>query len=193
MTFKTDVCPKSLNPQWNSEWFKFEVRPIFCFILNKIATLFNLTCRYSVCGVFPPRCVCVGGWWGFAGRAVTDHGSGSWHVQCERRHREGVHRHRPAALQWSRHRHLRLVSHLRHHSRCVLIRGPFTYAAFEQNPAMFSTSSVRFCSLYSRTHSGPRASERVRLWIRDSTLNRLAAGSESNIPTKGLISVKCEK
>ncbi|KAB5575213.1 hypothetical protein PHYPO_G00218260 [Pangasianodon hypophthalmus] len=23
-TFKTDVCPKSLNPQWNSEWFKFE-------------------------------------------------------------------------------------------------------------------------------------------------------------------------
>ncbi|XP_013077805.1 C2 domain-containing protein 5-like isoform X4 [Biomphalaria glabrata] len=24
-TFKTDVCKKSLNPQWNSEWFKFEV------------------------------------------------------------------------------------------------------------------------------------------------------------------------
>ncbi|XP_034032493.1 C2 domain-containing protein 5 isoform X14 [Thalassophryne amazonica] len=24
-TFKTGVCPKSLNPQWNSEWFKFEV------------------------------------------------------------------------------------------------------------------------------------------------------------------------
>ncbi|KAI9529893.1 C2 domain-containing protein 5 [Dissostichus eleginoides] len=24
-TFKTDVCSKSLNPQWNSEWFKFEV------------------------------------------------------------------------------------------------------------------------------------------------------------------------
>uniref|UniRef100_A0A668TBQ5 Uncharacterized protein n=1 Tax=Oreochromis aureus TaxID=47969 RepID=A0A668TBQ5_OREAU len=24
-TFKTDVCPKSLNPQWNSEWFKFEL------------------------------------------------------------------------------------------------------------------------------------------------------------------------
>ncbi|NXD62755.1 C2CD5 protein, partial [Eolophus roseicapillus] len=23
-TFKTDVYPKSLNPQWNSEWFKFE-------------------------------------------------------------------------------------------------------------------------------------------------------------------------
>ncbi|XP_061534193.1 C2 domain-containing protein 5 isoform X2 [Phycodurus eques] len=25
ITFKTDVFPKSLNPQWNSEWFKFEV------------------------------------------------------------------------------------------------------------------------------------------------------------------------
>ncbi|XP_067860821.1 C2 domain-containing protein 5 isoform X10 [Heptranchias perlo] len=24
-TFKTDVFPKSLNPQWNSDWFKFEV------------------------------------------------------------------------------------------------------------------------------------------------------------------------
>lgn len=24
-TFKTDVCRKSLNPQWNSEWYKFEV------------------------------------------------------------------------------------------------------------------------------------------------------------------------
>ncbi|XP_051785982.1 C2 domain-containing protein 5 isoform X6 [Erpetoichthys calabaricus] len=24
-TFKTEVYPKSLNPQWNSEWFKFEV------------------------------------------------------------------------------------------------------------------------------------------------------------------------
>ena len=23
--FKTEVCKKSLNPQWNSEWFKFEV------------------------------------------------------------------------------------------------------------------------------------------------------------------------
>lgn len=26
VTYKTDVCRKSLNPQWNSEWFKFEVR-----------------------------------------------------------------------------------------------------------------------------------------------------------------------
>jgi len=23
-TYKTDVCRKSLNPSWNSEWFKFE-------------------------------------------------------------------------------------------------------------------------------------------------------------------------
>jgi len=22
---KTDVCKKSLSPQWNSDWFKFEV------------------------------------------------------------------------------------------------------------------------------------------------------------------------
>lgn len=28
-TFKTDVYPKSLNPQWNSEWFKFEVSFVF--------------------------------------------------------------------------------------------------------------------------------------------------------------------
>jgi hypothetical protein len=26
-TLKTDVFKKSLNPHWNSEWFKFEVRP----------------------------------------------------------------------------------------------------------------------------------------------------------------------
>ncbi|XP_076669957.1 C2 domain-containing protein 5 isoform X2 [Andrena cerasifolii] len=25
VTFKTDVCRKSLNPQWNSEWYRFEV------------------------------------------------------------------------------------------------------------------------------------------------------------------------
>ncbi|XP_035703705.1 uncharacterized protein LOC110844368 isoform X1 [Folsomia candida] len=25
VTYKTDVCRKSLNPQWNSEWFKFEM------------------------------------------------------------------------------------------------------------------------------------------------------------------------
>ncbi|XP_012277375.1 C2 domain-containing protein 5 isoform X3 [Orussus abietinus] len=25
VTYKTDVCRKSLNPQWNSEWYKFEV------------------------------------------------------------------------------------------------------------------------------------------------------------------------
>lgn len=25
-TYKTDVCRKSLNPQWNSEWYRYEVR-----------------------------------------------------------------------------------------------------------------------------------------------------------------------
>lgn len=25
VTFKTEVFRKSLNPQWNSEWFRFEV------------------------------------------------------------------------------------------------------------------------------------------------------------------------
>jgi Ca2+-dependent lipid-binding protein len=25
-TYKTEVCRKSLCPQWNSEWFRFEVR-----------------------------------------------------------------------------------------------------------------------------------------------------------------------
>lgn len=25
-TYKTDVCRKSLHPQWNSEWYRFEVR-----------------------------------------------------------------------------------------------------------------------------------------------------------------------
>jgi len=26
-TYKTEVCRKSLNPQWNSEWYRFEVSP----------------------------------------------------------------------------------------------------------------------------------------------------------------------
>lgn len=29
ITFKTDVCRKSLNPQWNSEWYRFEVCNFF--------------------------------------------------------------------------------------------------------------------------------------------------------------------
>lgn len=28
-TFKTDVCRKSLNPQWNSDWYKFEVSTFY--------------------------------------------------------------------------------------------------------------------------------------------------------------------
>lgn len=27
-TYKTDVCRKSLHPQWNSEWYRFEVRTV---------------------------------------------------------------------------------------------------------------------------------------------------------------------
>jgi len=31
-TYKTDVCRKSLNPQWNSDWYKFEVSLLLCVI-----------------------------------------------------------------------------------------------------------------------------------------------------------------
>ncbi|MCJ8733654.1 hypothetical protein PDJAM_G00226120 [Pangasius djambal] len=77
-TFKTDVCPKSLNPQWNSEWFKFEVKPIWSLsirgeinVLVKV-DLFNDLNRFrqSSCGVkffcttSVPRCY----------RAVMVHG-----------------------------------------------------------------------------------------------------------------------
>lgn len=45
-TYKTDVCRKSLNPQWNSEWYRYEVsrRILFCFsinLLNEIPLLQN--------------------------------------------------------------------------------------------------------------------------------------------------------
>jgi Ca2+-dependent lipid-binding protein len=33
-TYKTDVCRKSLNPQWNSDWYKFEVSFYLLKILN---------------------------------------------------------------------------------------------------------------------------------------------------------------
>lgn len=36
VTYKTEVYRKSLNPQWNSEWFRFEVEyslPVICVIL----------------------------------------------------------------------------------------------------------------------------------------------------------------
>jgi Ca2+-dependent lipid-binding protein len=35
-TYKTDVCRKSLHPQWNSEWYRFEVKALSLFfaILN---------------------------------------------------------------------------------------------------------------------------------------------------------------
>lgn len=30
--FKTEICKKSLNPQWNSDWFRFEVSLSCCEI-----------------------------------------------------------------------------------------------------------------------------------------------------------------
>ena len=33
-TYKTDVCRKTLNPQWNSEWYKFEVNGTSCICLT---------------------------------------------------------------------------------------------------------------------------------------------------------------
>jgi hypothetical protein len=30
-TYKTDVCRKSLHPQWNSEWYRFEVKALSLF------------------------------------------------------------------------------------------------------------------------------------------------------------------
>lgn len=37
-THKTDVCRKSLNPQWNSEWYRFEVSLYTLFSRSLIET-----------------------------------------------------------------------------------------------------------------------------------------------------------
>lgn len=45
ITFKTDVCRKSLNPQWNSEWYRFEVCNLLCnssFNFALLSTLLKL-------------------------------------------------------------------------------------------------------------------------------------------------------
>lgn len=61
-TFKTDVCPKSLNPQWNSEWFKFEVSVSFeCdrhwwWCLNASHTCMNWIHCASVLFLLPFLC-----------------------------------------------------------------------------------------------------------------------------------------
>lgn len=31
-TYKTDVCRRTLNPQWNTDWYRFEVLKVF--VLN---------------------------------------------------------------------------------------------------------------------------------------------------------------
>lgn len=42
-TYKTDVCRKSLNPQWNSEWYRFEVMSICCsYILSKLCRCYKV-------------------------------------------------------------------------------------------------------------------------------------------------------
>uniref|UniRef100_A0A667YM44 C2 calcium dependent domain containing 5 n=1 Tax=Myripristis murdjan TaxID=586833 RepID=A0A667YM44_9TELE len=69
-TFKTDVCPKSLNPQWNSEWFKFEVKFDLFNDLNRF--------RQSSCGVkffcttSIPRCYRVAMVHGFVEELVVN-------------------------------------------------------------------------------------------------------------------------
>lgn len=49
-TFKTDVCPKSLNPQWNSEWFKFEVNLCCLRKTRKSETPVELNTDFSPSG-----------------------------------------------------------------------------------------------------------------------------------------------
>uniref|UniRef100_A0A8C6SP61 C2 domain-containing protein n=1 Tax=Neogobius melanostomus TaxID=47308 RepID=A0A8C6SP61_9GOBI len=57
-TFKTDVYPKSLNPQWNSEWFKFE-------LFNDLNRFRQSSCGVKFfCTTSIPRCY----------RAVMVHG-----------------------------------------------------------------------------------------------------------------------
>lgn len=34
ITYKSDVYRKSLNPQWNTEWYRFEVGCIYYFNVN---------------------------------------------------------------------------------------------------------------------------------------------------------------
>uniref|UniRef100_A0A671LIK1 C2 domain-containing protein 5-like n=1 Tax=Sinocyclocheilus anshuiensis TaxID=1608454 RepID=A0A671LIK1_9TELE len=59
-TFKTDVYPKSLNPQWNSEWFKFEVD-----LFNDLNRFRQSSCGVKFfCTTSIPRCY----------RAVMVHG-----------------------------------------------------------------------------------------------------------------------
>uniref|UniRef100_A0A8C7S9W6 C2 calcium dependent domain containing 5 n=1 Tax=Oncorhynchus mykiss TaxID=8022 RepID=A0A8C7S9W6_ONCMY len=51
-TFKTDVYPKSLNPQWNSEWFKFEVD-----LFNDLNRFRQSSCGVKFfCTTSIPRC-----------------------------------------------------------------------------------------------------------------------------------------
>ena len=50
--FKTDICKKSLNPQWNSEWFKFEVKSSLCISVNTVN-------NYRVHAYFKDIAICI--------------------------------------------------------------------------------------------------------------------------------------
>lgn len=109
-TFKTDVCPKSLNPQWNSEWFKFEV-------IEFLTVWTWMYCKTHIYDLLFFRCFfCFLGWGRrLAGWALTGHGSGPWHLQCEWCHRESLHWHWPTTMQRGCLCHFWLVSHLWHY------------------------------------------------------------------------------
>lgn len=45
-SYKTDVCRKSLNPLWNSEWYRFEVRTLAVSLV--CSTICNFVCRWMI-------------------------------------------------------------------------------------------------------------------------------------------------
>lgn len=44
-TYKTDVCRKSLNPQWNSEWYRYEVWFNETGLFHLMATFYVICAR----------------------------------------------------------------------------------------------------------------------------------------------------
>lgn len=84
------------------------------WILNSI-NLEVLQNAYLWVTVFFHCFFCFLGWgWRLAGWALTGHGSGPWHLQCEWCHRESLHWHRPTTMQRGCLCHFWLVSHLWH-------------------------------------------------------------------------------
>jgi len=59
-TYKTEVCRKSLNPQWNSEWYRFEVRyglSIHKTVLNCFETFVSGACVMFCCTASTCNCL----------------------------------------------------------------------------------------------------------------------------------------